>query len=319
MSENFYQEKLITKTASLYYQKRLNQKQISEKLHISQPTVSRLLGKALKNNIVKVSINPLPGSYSNLENEICKRFDLKDCIISKNSSTNNQILQNQIGNAAAFYLETVISNKDVIGLSSWSETLLNTINAMQPINNLNNIQIVQTLGGIGHSSATEHAVRLLSRLAELVDGEKFYLPISGIVSNKFDISSLNDKYINLALNLFDRLNIALVGIGAIDNFSPLIKNSGNIFPQKEIDRLIKNGAVGDMGLQFFDINGNEINIANSYRVIGMRLNQLQKTKNVIAIAGGLHKVKAIVGALNTKVINTIITDPLTAKEIIKYA
>ena len=173
------------------------------------------------------------------------------------------------------------------------------------------------MGGIGNASATEHSVRLLSRLAELINAEKFYLPISGIVSKKFDITSLNDQYINIALDLFDQLNIALVGVGAIDNFSPLIKNSGNIFPKKEIEKLISNGAVGDMGLQFFDIDGNEISISNQYSVIGMKLKQLKKTKNVIAIAGGLHKVKAIIGALNTSVINTLITDPLTAREIIK--
>ena len=110
MSNLFYQEKLITKTANLYYQMKLNQKQISEKLRISQPTVSRLLGKAIKNNIVKVSVNNLPGSHSNLENEICNKFHLKDCIISKNSSKNNKIVQNEIGNAASFYLETILKN-----------------------------------------------------------------------------------------------------------------------------------------------------------------------------------------------------------------
>ena len=72
-----------------------------------------------------------------------------------------------------------------------------------------------------------------------------------------------------------------------------------------------------MGLQFFDINGNEVNISDSFRVIGMKLHQLKKTNNVIAIAGGPHKAKAIIGALNTSVINTLITDPLTAKELIK--
>ena len=49
----FYQEKLIAKTASLYYVKNLNQKQISSILRISQATVSRLLNKAIKNLKVK--------------------------------------------------------------------------------------------------------------------------------------------------------------------------------------------------------------------------------------------------------------------------
>ena len=120
------------------------------------------------------------------------------------------------------------------------------------------------------------------------------------------------------IKLLDQLSIALVGIGTIDNFSPLIKNSGNIFPKKEINRLIEKGAVGEMGLHYFDIKGNEINFSKNYKVIGLNFNQLKKTENAIAVAGGLHKVKAIIGALNTSFINTLITDPMTAKEIINY-
>ena len=314
----YYQEKLIAKTANLYYVKNLNQKQISNVLHVSQATVSRLLDKAIKNKIVKVSVKSISGSFTNLEEEMCSKFNLTDCVISKSSSKNNQLLHSHLGEAAAFHLETIINNKDIIGISSWSETLLNAINAMHPLKNLIDIKVVQTLGGIGDSSATEHAVHLLSRFTELINAEKFYLPISGIVSKNFDFSALNDKHIEIVLSLFNYISLALVGVGSIDVFSPLIKKSGNILPKEEMNRLINKGAVGDIGLQFFDISGKKISISEKYKVIGMTLEQLKKTNNVIVVAGGIHKVKAIIGALNTSAINTLITDPNTAKEIIKY-
>ena len=313
----YYQDKLIAKTANLYYVKKLSQKQISRILHISQATVSRLLDKAIKNKIVTVSIKDISGSYTSLEQEICDKFNLIDCIISKSSSNNNHLLHSYIGTAAAFHLETIINSKDIIGVSSWSETLLNTIDVMNPLKNVKNIKAVQTLGGVGNSSATEHAVHLLSRFTELIKAEKFYLPISGIVSKNFDFSALNDKHIEMVLGLFNKISIALVGIGSIDIFSPLIKKSGNILPKKEIDKLISKGAVGDIGLQFFDVDGQKLDISNKYKVIGMTLEQLKKANNVVAVAGGNHKVKAIIGALNTSVINTMITDPNTAKEIMK--
>ena len=58
----YYQEKLIAKTASLYYVKNLNQKQISNMLHISQATISRLLDKVIKNKIVKFSVKNISDS-----------------------------------------------------------------------------------------------------------------------------------------------------------------------------------------------------------------------------------------------------------------
>ena len=123
----YYQEKLIAKTASLYYIKNLNQKQISNVLHVSQATVSRLLDKAIKNKIVKVSVKSISGSFTNLEEEMCSKFNLTDCVISKSSSKNNHLLHSYLGEAAAFHLETIINSKDIIGISSWSETLLNAI------------------------------------------------------------------------------------------------------------------------------------------------------------------------------------------------
>ena len=277
----YYQEKLIAKTANLYYVKNLNQKQISNVLHVSQATVSRLLDKAIKNKIVKVSVKSISGSFTNLEEEMCSKFNLTDCVISKSSSKNNHLLHNYLGEAAAFHLETIINNKDIIGISSWSETLLNAINAMHPLKNLIDIKVVQTLGGIGDSSATEHAVHLLSRFTELINAEKFYLPISGIVSKNFDFSALNDKHIEIVLSLFNYISLALVGVGSIDVFSPLIKKSGNILPKEEMNRLINKGAVGDIGLQFFDISGKKISISEKYKVIGMTLEQLKKTNKLL--------------------------------------
>ena len=58
----YYQEKLIATTASLYYVKNLNQKQISNMLHISQATISRLLDKVIKNKIVKFSVKNISDS-----------------------------------------------------------------------------------------------------------------------------------------------------------------------------------------------------------------------------------------------------------------
>ena len=314
----FYQEKMITKTASLYYLKHLNQKQISDKLNISQATVSRLLDKALKNKIVRVSVNSLPGLHNSLENEVINKYNLKDCVICKNSANQNEILLTELGNAAAFYLETAISNNDIIGISSWSESLLSAVTSMNHLNKLYNVKVVQTLGGTGEAKAREHSVHLLSRLTELVNGEKYYLPIPGIVAENFDTSLLNDKYLDIALKLLDKVTVALIGIGTIQKPSTLIKNSGNVFSQKEINRLKNKNAIGEMGLQYFNQEGESIKTSNKYRVMGISLNQLKKVKNSIAVAGGLDKVKAIVGALRTNVINTLVTDPTTAREILKY-
>ena len=88
-----------------------------------------------------------------------------------------------------------------------------------------------------------------------------------------------------------------------------------VFPE-ELDQLRQQGAVGDVCLRFFDVNGNPIENALDNRVIGMQLEQLGKVERSVGIAGGKRKFEAIRGALRGKLINVLITDRRTAERLV---
>jgi DNA-binding transcriptional regulator LsrR (DeoR family) len=119
-----------------------------------------------------------------------------------------------------------------------------------------------------------------------------------------------------ALKRFDEVSLALVGIGSVDP-SQLLALSGNVFSPEELDQLRQQGAVGDVCLRFFDVNGNPIENALDNRVIGMQLEQLRKVERSVGIAGGKRKFEAIRGALRGKLINVLITDRRTAERLIE--
>ncbi len=121
-----------------------------------------------------------------------------------------------------------------------------------------------------------------------------------------------------ALKRFDQVSLALVGIGSVDP-SQLLALSGNVFSPEELDQLRQQGAVGDVCLRFFDVNGNPIENALDNRVIGMQLEQLRKVERSVGIAGGKRKFEAIRGALRGKLINVLITDRRTAERLIEGA
>src|SRR5699024_12809137 len=149
--------RLITKVAQLYHEKGYLQKQIGEELHLSQATISRLLKTADKQNIVKTSVSIPVGVYSDMEEEIEDRYGLKEVVIADAPSKSNEEILRSIGSAASYYLETTLSESDIIGISSWSTTLLAMVNAMQPISNVKNTKVVQIMGGIGNPAAETHA------------------------------------------------------------------------------------------------------------------------------------------------------------------
>ena len=308
--------RLATKVAQLYYEKGLLQKQIARQLYLSQATISRLLKMARKEDIVRTHVSVPLGVYYDLENRLEETFGLTEAIVAEAASDLEHDITQSLGSATAFYLEATLSDNDIIGISSWSITLLAMVKSMQPVSGINGAKVVQILGGLGNPAAETHANHLIKKLSTLVNGEPLFLPAPGITPKKLnpDIYT-EDEYVKIALDMFDQLTVAVVGIGAMQP-SELLSNSGNFFQPDELESLKKNGAVGDICLHFFDECGNPIQHELQKRVIGMNLEQLKKVPRTIGVAGGKRKVDSIRAALKGGYLDVLITDPVNAEIIL---
>ncbi|HXF63081.1 MAG TPA: sugar-binding transcriptional regulator [Caldilineaceae bacterium] len=310
--------RLMTKIARLYYEEGRRQSEIAAQLALSQATVSRLLKRAQEEQIVRIRISPPPGIYSALEAALQARYDLKDVVVVDCESEDDEtaILRN-LGVAAAFYMETTLKRGEVVGISSWSETLLAMVDAMHPLSQPVESQVVQILGGMGNPAAEVHANHLTTRLANLLGSEAIFLSAPGVVgSAEARRVLLADPFVRRTVDCFDRIDVALVGIGAMTP-SKLLASSGNVFSVHEIDLLCQQGAVGDICLRFFDSQGAPVATALDERVISITLEQLRKVDRCVGIAGGRRKYAAIRGALEGEWINVLFTDHFTAARLVE--
>lgn len=307
--------RLMSTVARLYYDRGLGQTQIAAQLDLSQATVSRLLKRALDEGIVRISVGVPLGVFPELEEALQTTYGLKRAIVVDTVDDNGQILRD-IGAAAAYYLETTLKDGEIIGISSWSATLLAMVDAMHTLPASVHAKVVQILGGVGNPAAEVHANTLTQRLAKLVHGDAIFLPVPGVTGSPEAKSVLlDDPYVRSTMDLFNQMTIALVGIGAIEP-SRLLASSGNVFSPEEIALLSERGAVGDICLRFFDCWGVPVTTPLDARVISMSLQQLKGVKRAVGIAGGSRKLAAIHGALAGHWINVLITDRFTADRLI---
>jgi DNA-binding transcriptional regulator LsrR (DeoR family) len=307
--------RLMTKVARLYYVDRLRQTEIADQLDISQATISRLIKRAQDEQIVRINISAPAGTFADLERELESVYGLKEAIVVESLPNEKQIMRD-LGSAAAYYLDTTLKPNEVIGISSWSSTLLATVNAMTPITKPIGAQVIQILGGVGNPTAESDAVYIVSRLAALVQGQSILLPVPAVVGAQ-DTRQLylQDPFVCETIERFDSVTLALVGIGGVEP-SDLLASSGNVFSSQERESLRSLGAVGDVCLRFFDADGAPIQTPLNDRVIGMELEQLRKVKRSVGIAGGAQKLAAIRGAVRGALINVLITDSFTAQALI---
>ena len=311
------QIRLMTKVARMYYLQNMRQPQITERLNLHQSTVSRLLKKAVEAGIVRISIAAQNGIHVDLEEALEARFNLKQAVVVDSVSTSEEQLARDLGSAAAYLLEGLVRGRQAIGISSWSAALLEMIHSLHPSSNGEGTRIVQILGGMGNADAQMHATYLAERLASLIGGSAVLLPAPGITgSAQAKDVLMREQYVQSAVRLWDALDTVIVGIGALEP-SRMLVSSGNYFTQDERAELMRQGAVGDICLHYFNQAGQPISTPLSSRVIGMSLAQLKGVKNRIGVAGGKRKLDAILGALNGSWINILITDRSTARALLE--
>lgn len=307
--------RLMARVARLYHERGLSQSEIAGRLELSQPTVSRLLKRAEAEGIVRVVVTHPSGTHPELEEGLQKRYGLREAMVVE-TATGEEALLRDLGAAAAYSLETTLKRGDVVGLSSWSATLLAMVDSMGVLPRSTGSSVVQILGGLGSPEAEVHAAHLTQRLARLVGGEARLLPAPGVVGSPGARKVLfEDPFVREAMAQLERVTVALVGIGALEP-SRLLAASGNVFAPRELEMLRRRGAVGDVCLRFFDAAGEPIRSELDERVIGMSLDQLRKVQRTIGIAGARRKYEAILGALRGRWVNVLVTDRPTAEKLV---
>ncbi|MBY3069819.1 sugar-binding transcriptional regulator [Rhizobium laguerreae] len=308
--------RLISRVAQMYHLEGRRQAEIAQHLRLSQATVSRMLKRAEAEDIVRTSVTPPVGTYSELESALREKYDLPEAIVVECTEDRDGAIMARIGEAAAHLLEVTLAPGEIIGVSSWSQTIFKMVENIHPLKSAQAKYVVQTLGGMGDPSVQTHATQLTTRLARLTGAEPKLLAVQGVTTSreaKFLMQA--DPYVRETMDLFGSITLAVVGIGAVEP-SELLARSGNIFSSRELSDLAEAGAVGDISLRFFDKNGKPVKTPLDDRVIGLPLEDLERVDRVIALAGGSKKTDAIAGALRVGVIDMLVTDKFTAQRLI---
>ena len=307
--------RLIARVAQMYHVEHKRQADIAETLRLSQATVSRMLKRAGEEDIVRTTVIPPPGTFADLEAALRDRYALTEAIVVDASEDRDGAIIDRIGEAAAHFLEVTLQPDEVIGVSSWSQSILWMVDNIHPCRTTRAKYVVQILGGMGDASVQAHATQLTARLAKLTGAAPRLLLVQGVTASPEAMQvMLADPAVGEAMDLFGHITLAIVGIGAVA-LSDLLARSGNVFSALELAMLHDAGAVGEISFRFYDSHGKPVITALDDRVIGITLDALRGTDRVMAIAGGVSKTEAIAGALRLGVINVLVTDRFTAARL----
>jgi len=126
-----------------------------------------------------------------------------------------------------------------------------------------------------------------------------------------------DKNVSYIIEASKDSDLTLVGIGPTPNEA--ISKDKMRYELDIIKELKKYNVCGDICSNFYDIYGNICDAPLCQRFVKVSLEDLKQHKCVVGIGGGDHKVSSILGALNGKYLDVLITDKDTIVSVMEMA
>lgn len=315
IAEELDRRDLKIMAAKMYYFEGRSQEEISKMIHLSRPSVSRLLNDCIKEGIVQIYIDEVSSYGIRLADQIKERYALKHVIVVPQSHS-TESAKEKVGQAAAFYLKSILTSGMLVGIS-WGSTVFNTINNIKQDINLK-CDVIELIGGRENQTQDTDANMMALKLAKTLNGNCYLLQAPFMVQSKVlhDLL-LEEPHIKSHFEMIQRTNIALVGLGSTHPELSAQFRSGHI-SMRDTEKLMKEGVVGDVCGSYIDIEGNICNSALNERMIAVSLEHLRAIPTVIGVAAGEQKAEIITAALRGKYIDTLITDESAAIRVLEY-
>ena len=293
-----------------YYKTGITQGDIAKKLGINRLRVINILNEAKKNGTVAIHVKGEDTKLMELEQQLKDKWDLREVFITPKVPPSK--IKNDLSLAGAQYLEIFAQVGSMIALG-WGDTvsgITRNLGRLIPLNT----SFVTLCGGVMNYLSE----RTTDSVGTPLSGFRYpflVIPTPLLVSS----SQLRDQMIaepevKQVMEVAKSADISMVGIGALmpsTEFSRFGYKS-----KKELNSLKKSGAVGEMHGEYFNNEGQSLEIEHHNRLITIRLETLRNMKHVVGVAGGKEKIYAIAAAIRGGIIHSLITDEMTAQYLL---
>ncbi|MCC8181090.1 MAG: sugar-binding transcriptional regulator [Planctomycetes bacterium] len=309
-----YDLRQIIEVARMYHVVKLSQHEISERLKLSRPKISRILRQAEERGIVRVAVVDPMNDSANLEKALIEEFGLRDARVINTLGLSGNQLRVELGRTAAEYLIKILKPRDILGVA-WGSTTLEVAKQMPnyPVEDMK----VTSLFGCTYENVMDEGIFDMARIFARRLGARLYLLYTPVIVSSTAVRDvyLSENHTKLTMENIDLCNIALNGVGIFWRNSMLYQYG--YIKEDKWRELAKRGAVGNICSRYYDADGNPVDEELESRTIGVSFEQIRNKESSIGVAIGAEKVAAILGAIRGKLITTLITDEDTAKAVMK--
>ncbi len=296
-----------------YFINEMTQADVAELMGVTRLRVNQAIKKARSRDLVRIELSAPFLPRIEMQAKLRSTLRLEKALVAP-ANRKNYEYHSAVGAALSGYLVDAVRDSDWkrIGVS-WGLTIENAIRRLPPLS-YPNMEVVSMLGGTTRGSSF-NTFSVASGLANKLGAKYSLLAAPVYLSEGVDRSAfLRQELFEEHYAKFEQLDAVIITASDVSSKSFLIANG---LPS-EIDpkSISQAGAVGDVLGRFLDQDGNSIDHPIEARTIGVAIETVSTVPHKIMAAAGQHKVKIIRAAAKAGLINTLITDDITAETII---
>lgn len=346
-------DELLLDVAEKHFLDRLTQEEIARRVGRSRQDVSRMLRAAESKGIVQVFVAPSLPYYDlhELGRELRVRYpQMEDVIVVPGHpelladeehlneeerprlSALREGVMAKLAETMARYLSRRLSNQSVVAVGS-GVVVKSAIQRIRVPTYLPGLQIAP-MTGIQHGRYNPFDGNVIAADLERITGGGYvWLPAPAMVSAEAASTVSQLPLVSQALERLAKTNMVITSIGDITMKKiDRIAESG-ILPRIDVRRIARSykvgkcgdrAAVGEIGSRPFRQNG-EIIDDLPWRTVGLSLAEMREIVMehkglVVAIAGAqASRIAAMRGALEGRLINILVTDHCSARQLLEEA
>ncbi|WP_375385134.1 sugar-binding transcriptional regulator [uncultured Microbacterium sp.] len=293
----------------------MTQDEIARHLSLSRASVARMLDRARKSGIVTIGINAESLTSMELSSTLRSTFGLSEALViptPPNPSGSTRSLNARIGLGGAQLLTSYLAKGTTLGVG-FGETVSEVIRGTS-FPPLGQVELVTLTGGVDgylrpFMSSNPDPTRASPTTASVMP--------SPIVASSAELaqSLKQEPTIKAVLEKARAVDVAVVGIGTPTSSAVIVEMG--LLDSDGVDILLRNHVVGDILGQFFDSEGRLVDLHINRMRIGIELDELKRIPRVIGVAGGIHKVDAILAAVKGSHLDVLVTDEAVARELLR--
>ena len=335
--------------ASMYYVQGETMEVIAHHLRVSRSTVSRLLARARREGVVRVTLVQ-PGGAGSLEGRMARVVGVRTHIVPVREGTTEIHRLQQVASVAAAHMVDLIEaladsggsgGRDVPGEGTDREsrvqgggsggvvvgvawgTTMSEVSAALPSRPIPGLTVVQLNGASDPMREGPSAGEVLSHLRASLGARTISFPVPAFFDHVATREAMwSERSVERVLAVTRRASLAVFGVGTLDALNGALPSQvyeGGHLTARDQAVLRRQEVVGDVCTVLLRADGSWRDVALNARATGPTPAQLARIPRRLCVAAGTGKARALLAALRARTATDLVVDDATARAVLELA